>query len=217
MAEPWRERRQGACCYSLDITALPPLPTTPPEDMPRRRARILRSLLRPRDKLRCLAGWLLMRRFLGPETGARLRYGRYGKPFLPGGPYFSLSHSGRYAVLAVAPTPVGVDVERVRADEDCAALATLALHPAERLLYARRPDARTFFALWTLKESYLKLRGTGLAEDPASFALALDGQGARLAERPDIGFHLYRQLPGYSLALCLYGGAPPATVIPVCL
>ena len=217
MAEPWRERRQGACCYSLDITALPPLPTTPPEDMPRRRARILRSLLRPWDKLRCLAGWLLMRRFLGPETGARLRYGRYGKPFLPGGPYFSLSHSGRYAVLAVAPTPVGVDVERVRADEDCAALAALALHPAERLLYARRPDARTFFELWTLKESYLKLRGTGLAEDPASFALALDGQGARLAERPDIGFHLYRQLPGYSLALCLYGGAPPATVIPVCL
>ena len=48
--------------------------------------------------LRSLAGGVLLRRFLGD---APLSYGPHGKPFLPGGPGFSLSHGGELAVLAL--------------------------------------------------------------------------------------------------------------------
>lgn len=180
--------------------------------MPPRRARQYHSLLRAEDKARCLAGWLLLRRFLG--KGARsLRFGRYGKPFLPGGPYFSLAHSGRYAVLAVAPVPAGIDIERHNADMDCIALASMALHAREKHYLAAGGHCHTFFDIWTLKESYLKMRGTGLMDNPAAFALLLEGAGARLPERPAVRLRLYADLPGYSAALCLHGGQPPEKLI----
>ena len=48
-----------------------------------------------------------------------LRVSPGGKPFLHGGPYFSLSHSGDVAMCAVAARPVGCDVERdVPLDEE---------------------------------------------------------------------------------------------------
>ena len=40
-----------------------------------------------------------------------LRVSPGGKPFLRGGPHFSLSHSGDVAMCAVAACPVGCDVE----------------------------------------------------------------------------------------------------------
>lgn len=206
-------------CYSVDIRTLPALAAESLREllreMPEERAKKLHAYRQEEDRRRCLAGWLLMRRFLGRDLPSRLQYGRYGKPRVRGGPYFSLSHSGRYAVLAVAPVPVGVDVELRREEEDLAALAAVAFHPEEREYYARSPVAEVFYALWTLKESYLKLCGTGLAVEPASFALSLEEGGARLPGRQNIRFRLYDDLPGYSLALCLAGGEAPAEITPV--
>ncbi|MGE9985735.1 4'-phosphopantetheinyl transferase family protein [Desulfovibrio sp. SGI.169] len=200
-----------AKCYSLDIAALPPLPEIESE-MPPERRKALHALARHDDRLRCAAGWLLMRAVLGSGT-ARVRYGRYGKPFLPGGPYFSLSHSGRYALLAEAPMPVGVDVEEIRQEKDCAALARQALHPDERKFFAGKPVPQTFFDIWTLKESYLKLRGTGLNENPATFALTFGKSNARLPGMPDVHFCLYHHLPGHSAAICLYRCMPPQAIV----
>lgn len=199
-------------CYSADIRELPSLSGELIREMPCRRARALHACQRPEDKLRGLAGWLLMKRFLGKDAARRLAYGRYGKPYLRGGPYFNLSHSGHYAVLVVSTVPVGVDVEQRRDDDDCAALAAAAFHPSEREHYARHPSVRTFFDIWTLKESYLKLRGTGLSVEPSSFALTLERGGARLHGRPEIRFRLYDDLPGHSLAVCLMGGSAPDAV-----
>lgn len=199
-----------AQCHYLDISAMPPLSAIEP-GMPPERRKALHAFARHDDRLRCAAGWLLMRARLGARA-ARMRYGRYGKPFLPGGPYFSLSHSGRYALLAEAPMPVGVDVEEIRPDEDYAALAEQALHPEERRCFASNPVPQTFFDLWTLKESYLKLRGSGLNEDPATFALTLENSNARLPEMPDIHFRLYHQLPRHSAAICLYRCKPPEAI-----
>lgn len=201
-------------CYCADIRELPRPTEELIREMPPQRARTLRACRRSDDRARCLAGWLLMNRFLGRDVARRLAHGHYGKPYLRGGPYFSLSHSGHYAALAVSAVPVGVDVEQRRDDDDCAALAAAAFHPSEREYYARHPSAQTFFDIWTLKESYLKLRGTGLSVEPASFALTPERGGARLQGRPDIRFRLYGDLPGHSLALCLLGGDVPDAVIP---
>lgn len=47
-------------------------------------------------------------------TGRLPLFTSRGGPYLPGGPRVSLSHSGSLAACAVAPVPVGVDLERAR-------------------------------------------------------------------------------------------------------
>ena len=57
----------------------------------------------------------------------------HGKPVLPGGPGFSLSHAGDLVGVAVRPDgPVGLDVEQVRDVADLDALAGHVRSPAER-------------------------------------------------------------------------------------
>ncbi|WP_163513643.1 4'-phosphopantetheinyl transferase family protein [Fodinicola acaciae] len=91
----------------------------------------------------------------------------HGKPRLPGtGLETSLSHSGKRVAVALAPEPVGVDVERVDRSIDIGSLSSVALSEAEqRVLDAlpadRRPQA--FFTYWCRKEALLKATGDGLS------------------------------------------------------
>jgi 4'-phosphopantetheinyl transferase len=96
---------------------------------------------------------------------------------------FNLSHTQGLVALAVASSrDVGVDVECMRdvnlgvadryfAAEEVAALQSLPLD--------RRRDR--FYSYWTLKESYIKARGMGLA-------LPLDGFAFDLSQGSDLGF-----------------------------
>lgn len=84
----------------------------------------------------------------------------------------SASRAGT-AALAVATTPVGVDVERA---DPAAAVPWRVLHPAEAAMLVAVPHAeraRAFARLWSLKEAYLKALGLGLSREPASFAVRL--------------------------------------------
>jgi len=59
------------------------------------------------------AGRLLLCDALGITEDA-LKYRENGKPFLPGGPFFNISHSGRLALLAVSEDgDIGCDVEEI--------------------------------------------------------------------------------------------------------
>lgn len=88
-----------------------------------------------------------------------------GKPHFPGGqPAFSISHAGAVAVCAFSEREVGVDVEQVTAVEP--SLPSV-LQPEELACLRRSPEAeqtRTFYQLWTQKESLIKARGGALAD-----------------------------------------------------
>ena len=140
---------------------------------------------------------------------------------------FNISHSADLVMLGVTSgRTLGIDTESVEAreadidgldryfaPEESAAL--LALAPHER--------RRRFFELWTLKESYIKARGLGLAIalDSFRFELAQAG-GLTLHMRPELGdspgrwrlwqFALRR---GYLAAVCAARGAdaPPRIVL----
>ncbi|MGH9078931.1 MAG: 4'-phosphopantetheinyl transferase family protein [Acidimicrobiales bacterium] len=92
----------------------------------------------------------------------------HGRPAVVGASVeFSLSASGRVAVLAVSDRPVGVDIEEVRGQ--IAPLAT-ALSQPEQLGIARLDcdqQAVGLLRLWTAKEAVLKAWGRNLADDPA--------------------------------------------------
>lgn len=70
--------------------------------------------------------------------------------------YFSLSHSGVYAVCAVSEKPIGADVQAVRPVKLSIARR---LHPQERDWLSRQPQleqTEAFFRLWTRKEAWVK-------------------------------------------------------------
>lgn len=100
-----------------------------------------------------------------------------GKPRLEGraaqrGLDASCSTSGDVGlVTAVRGGRVGVDVERVGAEDLWGAAAEGWLAPVERAALAKLPSAerpRALTRAWAQKEAVLKGEGTGLAADPAS-------------------------------------------------
>jgi len=111
---------------------------------------------------------LLLAGALGVDAAAiRFRHGAAGKPLLDaeGGPWFNVSHSGAFAVLALAADRrVGVDVERIRpiTGRDLGLYFSQAeVRELERLSEPERQPA--FFRCWTRKEAYLRPAATASA------------------------------------------------------
>ncbi len=104
-----------------------------------------------------------------------LELGPHGKPFLPDGPHFNISHSRGHVAVAFSPEPVGLDMEQVRPFHE--KLPQRIFSPGELLWFQRRNSCRVdFFKLWTLKESYYKYMGTGLPGFPNETDFYFDGQ-----------------------------------------
>ena len=138
----------------------------------------------------CLRG--ILARYLLCEPGQlSFSTGEYGKPALF--PYskidFNLSHSGGYALIAIArERKVGVDVERVREDMELENIADRYFSPGEvSQLLALVPEQRAiaFFNGWTRKEAYIKAHGLGLSLPLDSFDVSLDEPAVLLVTRPD--------------------------------
>lgn len=107
----------------------------------------------------------------------RFRYGRHGKPYLPGGPSFNVSHSADFLAVAVTERGrVGVDVELVRPIKRSDRVAARRFAPAEQAWIATAgPDQRdaAFLRVWTCKEAFAKALGDGLATPYPSFSVDL--------------------------------------------
>jgi 4'-phosphopantetheinyl transferase len=121
--------------------------------------------------------------YLGVEPAAvEFRQGPRGKPYVAGiGPFFNLSHSGKLALIGVAASEVGVDLEKVRHLESLDAIAQRHFSPSEFAALAALPGAArqlAFYRCWTRKEAYIKALGLGLA-------MPLDTFDVSLGERPE--------------------------------
>lgn len=145
----------------------------------------------------------------------------HGKPRLkhPDSPtlLFNLSHTPGMAVLAVAEgREPGVDVESFRREVDALALARRYFATPElAILDTLDGEAlqERFITLWTLKEAWLKAKGTGLREPLDAFWFDLGGTqptvtfSSLLEEDPaDWQLRLYRE-DEWCIALALQGPA----------
>jgi 4'-phosphopantetheinyl transferase len=153
----------------------------------------------------------------------------YGKPRVAdglrlAGLHFNVSHAEGLVALAVSgQAEIGVDVEHVgRSMSSLDELTGRYFAPTEQALLASMADeesrTRAFFDVWTLKESYIQARGTGLSLALDSFDFHLppddtDGLGARLmctAACGDDGarwlFYRARPTPDHTLALAAASG-----------
>ena len=156
--------------YLFDVNAL-----TGREDealarlSPGRREKARRLRRGPSRLLSIGAGLLIARFFPGKEP----LIAPGGKPYIPGGPEFSLSHSGTLAVIALADVPVGADAEKDRPVGEAVRLRALT--------GAERADSRDFLFFWTRKEAALKCLGTGV--DRALDSLDIRADSAELDGR----------------------------------
>ena len=89
--------------------------------------------------------------------------GRFGKPFLPYGPYFNISHCDDLVVSAFDEDVIGVDVEKI--SEKNLNLISF-LHPSEQAYIQGSPKKEVAFCeIWTKKEAYLKAKGWGFQQE----------------------------------------------------
>jgi 4'-phosphopantetheinyl transferase len=122
------------------------------------------------DRQATLFGKLLLLRALritfhdtGMHKFQSLEVPQYGKPFIPGGPDFNISHSGEMVVLAVTQSgAVGIDIEKIRAVniEDFSRYVPEVANLNEK--YDVDHVNNLFFDCWTQKEAVLKGYGKGL-------------------------------------------------------
>jgi 4'-phosphopantetheinyl transferase len=106
-----------------------------------------------------------------PPHRLELRRSTRGKPFIAAraGIDFSLSHSRGTALLAVARTAVGIDIEHVRRPLHLDRTASRILHEETVALLESLDEAdRTaaFIGAWTLREAHVKAVGGGLFRTP---------------------------------------------------
>jgi 4'-phosphopantetheinyl transferase len=118
---------------------------------------------------------------------------RYGRPYVAApaigqAVYFSLSHTDGCVACAVSDCEaVGVDVEEIHERQSLWATAHSNFSPEEiAALRALKSGnmADRFFDYWTLKEAYLKARGTGINLPLNQFSILISSEkiGIRFAE-----------------------------------
>jgi 4'-phosphopantetheinyl transferase len=190
-----------------------------------------------RDRQLFLATRALVRTVLSHYAGAgvapaswRFAEGERGKPYVESPAalpalHFNLSNTAGLVVCVVSTChqTLGVDAECLDRPGETVSIAERYFSPRETRALLALPPARQrerFFSYWTLKESYIKAHGLGLAIPLEQFSFLLDGG-------PDIGidfdsrlqddparwrFELLRASPQHLVAVGVDSGGAPLSL-----
>ncbi|MBI4468582.1 MAG: 4'-phosphopantetheinyl transferase superfamily protein [Acidobacteria bacterium] len=114
---------------------------------------------------------------------------RIGHPAITPALHFNLANTAGLVVcvVSVAHEPIGVDAERIDREVDFIGLADRYFSASEACTLRALPSRevpRRFFAYWTLKESYVKARGMGLALPLDQFSFTIAGPVISVAFDP---------------------------------
>lgn len=126
---------------------------------------------------------------------------------------FNLSHSGEWIVLALTDQGrVGVDVEKLNPIDFSVAKKCFTEKECRNLFNRCGEDQLSFFyQLWTLKEAFVKMIGTGLSFDLQFFEFDLSDwppkhivhfKNRQLFDEERYRFTLYHPDENYHIALC---------------
>ena len=93
-----------------------------------------------------------------------------GKPYFANGPYFNISHSGKYVLMVVSTAEIGVDIEEIK-NKDMSSLIRI-FNEAEAKMIKEHSD---FYYLWCAKESLIKCMGLSVGKVREIPGLPLNG------------------------------------------
>ena len=169
----------------------------------------------PKAYARSLGAELLMltalRELGGPMPPLEISRGEGGKPRIAGGPEFSLSHSGERVLCALSDEAVGADIQQLRPYKPALVRRFFTAEEGAWLEEQRERD-QAFSLLWSLKESYVKLLGSGIAGvhlDSFTVRVLSDGRARIDGSNAKLW---YAVCDGYVMAVCSDSYAAPETV-----
>lgn len=118
----------------------------------------------------CLKSYELLLKLYNEWSGVQhdhlpeFLYNEHGAPYWANGPYFSISHTKQGIAIAISDRPIGIDIEGLREATD--SLISRAMNPEEvSIIQASSSPQTEFIRLWTRKEAYVKMKGTGIISD----------------------------------------------------
>jgi len=123
--------------------------------------------LKPRERVKFLSRHARLALKISAQK-SNLRLGELaqdenGAPLPCNGIYWSITHKTQYVGGVVAPTPIGIDIEKIR---ECSRglFAKTAGDLEWDLADPEEKSLITFFRYWTSKEALVKTSGTGLKD-----------------------------------------------------
>ena len=150
-----------------------------------------------KDQLLSLGAGYLIKKYL-PEGDIKIM--ESGKPFLPNGPFFNVSHSEECVVFASSNnSEVGIDIEKI--DENKLDGIRYVLDEEEKKI----SDSGMLFQIWSNKESLIKCSSNGLKDIKKVKGLPLVGERIINGQSYYTKSVIYN---GYSLSVTLKTNEP---------
>ncbi len=175
----------------------------------------IKTAKRTETKASLLAGELLIRAALNASHGlenVKIAVDPHGKPYLPEHPevHFNLSHSANFAVCTVSDVDCGIDIEQISKPHEVMAMANRFLSVKEHAAVLMSPNPNEAFCrLWTLRESYVKMRGLGfeigLSTLKCDFHRGVCSIYEKNVLQEDAKFHEWKTVPDFRISVCTKG------------
>lgn len=120
------------------------------------------------DRKTCVMAYLLLLHALHSNYGIhepKFSFGSAGKPYLTDYPdiHFNISHCPKGCICGISSSPIGVDIQDMRPFSQEIAKHCCSEEELNLLVEATDP-AMEFTRMWAMKESYLKMNGTGITQ-----------------------------------------------------
>ena len=137
-----------------------------------------------------------------------IHYGSNGKPYADN-IFFNVAHSGKFAFGVSSDKEVGCDVEIIKnAHLD---IAKMFFTESEYNYISKSENSsNTFYKLWTIKESHIKLSGEGLRTPLNSFEINISDNDISITENNIAKdcFVTQFEFDNHSFAICSYEQPP---------
>lgn len=135
------------------------------------------------------------------ERDMKYTFNAYGKPYFANAEdlHFSISHSGEYAMVVLSDKEIGCDIQQIK---DINLSIADRFFTAEERKYVKCTE--NFFRIWTLKESFIKAIGKGLALPLNSVSIkGLDSDKPYCEYNRELyEFKEFDKMTGYCIAVC---------------
>ena len=142
-------------------------------------------LTAPDSRKRSLAGELLVLQTLKKEYNIDgvIECDEKGRPYLKENKIFiSIAHSGEYVACAVDESPIGIDIEKIRDIDFKISNRICTEEEKEYLFKNEKQRLYRFYEIWTAKEAFFKMQGTGIKNFKSVNMLELNRQVFNLGE-----------------------------------
>lgn len=149
------------------------------------------------------AGVLLKKVFeiYGVDANA-IQKDSHGKPVIDGF-HFNLSHTDGLVICAVGDQSVGCDAERMGLAPQGVAERFFSETEKEYFCSSEMSYDETFFRLWTMKESYIKMTGEGMHLPMDCFEIYLGDPIKIFREGKEQSCYVKEyDIPGYKVTVC---------------